>query len=55
MSVLNTPLESYLALILTDEHRKDEAATFAKAGCLDTSATLHAALVKAGLCETPKS
>jgi rhomboid protease GluP len=52
---LKVHLESYLALILTDEQRKDEAAQFAKAGCLDTSAPLHTALVKAGLCEMPKS
>jgi rhomboid protease GluP len=52
---LKTHLESYLALILTDEQRKDEATKFAKAGCLDTSAPLHAALVKAGLCEVAKS
>ena len=50
-----THLQSYLALILTDEHRKEEAREFAKAGCLNTSAPLHTALVKAGLCEIPNS
>lgn len=53
--VTRTHLESYLALILTDEHRKDEAMEFAKAGCRTASAPLHTALVKAGLCEMPKS
>jgi rhomboid protease GluP len=52
---LKTHLQSYLALILIDDRRKDEAVTFARAGCLDTKATLHGALVKAGLCETPRS
>jgi rhomboid protease GluP len=45
-----THLQSYLALILSDEHRRDEATEFAKAGCLDPSAALHAALGKVGLC-----
>jgi rhomboid protease GluP len=46
-----THLQAYLALVLSDEHRKDEAVEYAKAGCLDTSAALHAALTKTGLCE----
>jgi rhomboid protease GluP len=48
-------LQGYLALILTDEHRKDEAREFAKAGCLNASESFHPALVKSGLCEAPKS
>ncbi|MEH2565257.1 hypothetical protein [Bradyrhizobium sp. AZCC 2289] len=48
-------LQSYLALILTDLRRREEAKQFATAGCRDNSAGMHAALVKAGLCELPKS
>jgi rhomboid protease GluP len=60
LRVLLTPtakahLQGYLALILTDEHRKDEAREFAKAGCLNASESFHPALVKSGLCEAPKS
>jgi rhomboid protease GluP len=60
LRVLLTPMtkihmQSYLALILTDEHRKDEAKEFAKAGCVNTSAPLHTSLVKAGLCGIPNS
>jgi rhomboid protease GluP len=60
LRVLLTPaskvhFESYLALILFDEHRKDEAIEYAKAGCISASASLHPALVKSGLCEAPKS
>ncbi len=50
-----THFESYLALILFDEHRKDEAIEYAKAGCNSTSASLHPSLVKLGLCESAKS
>ncbi len=31
-------LQAYLALVLTDQHRKDEARAFAKAACCDASA-----------------
>jgi rhomboid protease GluP len=60
LRVLLTPaskkhFESYLALILFDEHRKDEAIEYAKAGCLSTSASLHPNLIKLGLCETARS
>lgn len=60
LRVLLTPaskihFQSYLALILFDEHRKDEAMEFAKAGCLNPAAGLHPNLVKAGLCEAAKS
>jgi rhomboid protease GluP len=60
LRVLLTPtsrihLQSYLALILYDEDRNDEAIEYAKAGCMSTSASQHPNLVKTGLCETPKS
>lgn len=50
-----THLEAYLALILTDEKRPDEARDMARAGCADQSTTLRPNLVKAGLCPDPKS
>jgi rhomboid protease GluP len=48
-------LQAYLALILTDEHRKEEGREFAKAGCLDSSESLQPALLESGLCDTKVS
>jgi len=48
-------LQAYLALILFDEHRKEEAREFAKAGCLDSSESLQPALLESGLCDTKVS
>ena len=50
--------QSYLALILYDENRKDEAKESARAACQSTSPVLASTrerLIKFGLCETPKS
>ena len=47
-------LESYLALILSDEGRDAEAKETARSGCNDPAADLHENLVKAGLCRTKK-
>jgi rhomboid protease GluP len=49
---LKTHIESFLALILFDQNRSDEARAFARAGCADSSADLHDDLVTADLCET---
>jgi len=48
-------LQAYLALILTDEHRKEEGRELAKAGCLDSSESLQPALLESGLCDTKVS
>jgi rhomboid protease GluP len=50
-----THLEAYLALILSDEKRPDDARDMARSGCADASAALHPNLVKAGLCPDQKS
>jgi rhomboid protease GluP len=50
--------QSYLALILYDENRKDEAKEFARAACQSTSPVLASRrekLIKLALCETAKS
>jgi rhomboid protease GluP len=48
-------LQAYLALILIDEHRKEEGRELAKAGCLDSSESLQPALLESGLCDTKVS
>ncbi|HJZ19779.1 MAG TPA: rhomboid family intramembrane serine protease [Bradyrhizobium sp.] len=48
-------LQAYLALILTDEGRMNEARESARAGCLDSSESLQPALLEAGLCDAKVS
>jgi hypothetical protein len=49
----NAYVQSALALVLSDEHRTDEARAAAAAGCEDRSSPLFNKLQAAGLCTDP--
>jgi rhomboid protease GluP len=49
----NLYVQNTLALVLSDQHRTDEARQAAAAGCLDQSSQLFGKLQAAGLCTNP--